>query len=55
MATIVAVRFNPKLIAFFQRLRDRGKPFKLAIVAAMRKLLTILNAIARDFYAAQTS
>ncbi|MFD1013830.1 IS110 family transposase, partial [Shinella fusca] len=31
-----------------QRLRGRGKPFKLAMVATIRKLMTILNAIARS-------
>jgi len=48
MATLVAVRFNPPLKAFYQRLVDRGKPKKLALTAAMRKLLTILNAMIRD-------
>jgi transposase len=47
MATMVAIRFNPALRAFYQRLRA-SRPPKVAIVAAMRKLLTILNAILRD-------
>jgi transposase len=42
------VRCNPVLRAFFRRLRAAGKPAKVALTAAMRKLLTILNAIARD-------
>lgn len=53
MAAIIAVRFNPKFQAFYQRLRQAGKPFKVAIVAAMRKLLVLLNAMMHDFYAAQ--
>lgn len=48
MATLSAVRFNPSLKAFYCRLRDAGKLPKVALVAAMRKLLTILNAIARS-------
>lgn len=48
MATLVAVRRNPILAAFYQRLRARGRPAKVALVAAMRKLLTILNAMLRD-------
>lgn len=48
MATLVAVRRNPVLAAFYQRLRTRGRPAKVALVAAMRKLLTILNAMLRD-------
>lgn len=48
MACLTAIRHNPRLRAFYQSLRTAGKPPKLAIVAAMRKLLTILNAILRD-------
>lgn len=48
MATQVAVRFNPVLKAFYQQLRARGKTPKVALTACMRKLLTILNAVARD-------
>jgi transposase len=48
MATLTAVRFNPALRTFYQRLVAAGKPKKLALVAAMRKLLTVLNAILRD-------
>ena len=46
MATLSATRYNPVIRAFFERLRAAGKPFKLAMTAAMRKLLTILNAMA---------
>ena len=45
MATLVATRFNPKIRAFYIRLLAQGKPKKLALVAAMRKLLTILNTL----------
>jgi transposase len=48
MAAIVAIRHNPVLRAFYERLLAAGKPKKVAIVAAMRKLLTILNAMLRD-------
>lgn len=47
MAAIVAARHNAPLKAFYLRLVDRGKPAKLALTACMRKLLCILNAIAR--------
>jgi transposase len=48
MAALVASRRNPVIHAFYQRLRAAGKPAKVALTACMRKLLTILNAIARD-------
>lgn len=48
MATLVAVRHNPVIAAFYQRLRQAGKLPKVALVACMRKLLIILNAILRD-------
>lgn len=48
MATLTATRFNPVIQAFYRRLRHAGKPFKVAITACMRKLITILNAIVRD-------
>ncbi len=47
-AAIVASRFNPELRAFRDRLIAAGKPFKVAIIAVGRKLLTILNAMVRD-------
>ena len=43
-----AARFNPVLRSLYQRLRQAGKPPELAFVAVARKLLTILNAIARE-------
>jgi len=48
MATLVATRFNPVIRDFYARLLAAGKPRKLALVACMRRLLTILNAMARD-------
>jgi transposase len=48
MATFSAIQFNPVLRAFFDRLRAAGKPYKVALTASMRKLLTILNAMVRD-------
>ncbi|HET8611557.1 MAG TPA: IS110 family transposase, partial [Sphingomonas sp.] len=42
---IVAIRCNPALRPFHQRLRAEGKPPKVAIVAAMRKLLIAANAM----------
>ena len=45
MATLTATRHNPTLAAFYRRLRTAGKPAKVALVATMRKLLTILNAM----------
>ena len=48
MATLSAIRANAVIAAFYKRFIDAGRPRKLAIVAAMRKLLVILNAILRD-------
>jgi transposase len=48
MATITAMRCNPAIRTFAQRLKKAGKRPKVVITACMRKLLTILNAIARD-------
>ncbi len=47
MGALVATRWNPVLRQFYQRLRAAGKPAKVALVACMRKLLTILNAMVR--------
>ena len=48
LAAMTASRFNPVLRDLYDRLRQAGKPPKLAFVAVARKLLTILNAIARE-------
>lgn len=47
MATLVAIKYNPQVSAFYQRLVNRGKEKKVALVACMRKLLIILNAMLR--------
>ncbi len=48
MAALVASKYNPVIRASYHRLRAAGKPAKLALTACMRKLLIILNAIARS-------
>ena len=48
MSTLSAIRFNPIIRPFYQRLTNAGKCFKVAMVACMRKLLVILNAMVRD-------
>jgi transposase len=48
MATLAATRWNPKIRHFYQRLVAAGKPKKLALIACMRKFLTILNAMLRE-------
>jgi len=48
MAACSASRFNPVIREFYERLKAQGKPFKVAIVACMRKLLVMLNAMARN-------
>ena len=47
-AARVGARFNPKLKAFCERLAQKSKPGKVVLVAAMRKLLTILNAMLKS-------
>lgn len=48
MGALVATRFNPTIKEFYERLCARGKPKMVALVACMRKLLTILNAILKN-------
>lgn len=48
MATLVAIRHNPVIHDFYERLLANGKLKKVALVACMRKLLVILNAMIRD-------
>lgn len=48
MAALVGMRHNPVLREFYARLRAAGKPGKVALVACMRKLLTILNVMVRE-------
>lgn len=47
MSTMSAIRFNPVIKVFYQRLRAAGKVHKIAATACMRKLLVILNAMIR--------
>ncbi|MCS6266432.1 MAG: IS110 family transposase [Vampirovibrio sp.] len=48
MAVLSSVRHDERLKVFYERLRGVGKPAKVALVACIRKLLTILNAMVRD-------
>jgi transposase len=48
MAALTASRCNPVIRAFYQRLRNAGKPAKVALVACMRKILVILNAMLKN-------
>jgi len=48
MSVMVGIRCNDQIRSFYKRLRKQGKPAKVALVACMRKLLTILNAMIRD-------
>jgi transposase len=48
MSAMVASRHNPLIREFYERLVEAGKPKKVALVACMRKLLVILNAVMRD-------
>jgi transposase len=48
MAASIARRFNPAIRRFYDRLLGKGKPAQVVLVACMRKLLTMLNAVARD-------
>lgn len=47
MATMTAIQHNQRIREFYERLRDRGKEGKVALVAAMRKLLVILNTMVK--------
>lgn len=47
MAAIVAIRHNPAIKAFYQHLKEKGKQSKVAIVACMRKLLSIVNLLVK--------
>jgi len=48
MAALTAARHNPVIKEFYQRLRANQKPFKVAITACMRKLLSIINVMVRE-------
>ncbi|HEX6322263.1 MAG TPA: IS110 family transposase [Vicinamibacterales bacterium] len=55
MPTVVAARHNPVIRAFYLRLRDNGKPRKVALIAAMHKLVIILNAMIKHQQAWKTA
>jgi transposase len=48
MGALIATHHNPTIKEFYERLLASGKPKKVALVACMRKLLSILNALMRD-------
>ena len=48
MATLSAIRHNPTIKAFYKHLKAKGKESKVAIVACMRKLITILNLLIKN-------
>ncbi len=48
MAAMVACRYNPEMAEFYGRLKERGKPHKIAVTAVMRKLVVTANALLRD-------
>jgi transposase len=48
MATLSAVRFNPAIRTFYQRLLEQDKRKKAALIASMRKLLLLLNAVVKQ-------
>jgi transposase len=48
MSTLSAIRYNPIIQPQYEQLVKRGKAKKVAIIACMRKMLTILNAMLRD-------
>lgn len=51
VAALPAIRFDPNMKAVFDRLKAKGKPGKVALVAVMRKMIIILNAKMRDYQA----
>jgi len=48
MLTLVAVRFNPQMMALYHRLQARGKPKKATLVAVMRKLLVLAYGVLKS-------
>jgi transposase len=55
MAALVAIRFNPPIKAFYERLIQKGKLKKVAIIACMHKLLIVLNAMMKNNHTWVTS
>ena len=48
MAATSAKAWNPDMKATYERLREKGKPHKVALVAVMRQLIVLANALLRD-------
>ncbi len=48
MAAMAACMYNPEMAEFCGRLKERGKPHKVAVTAVMRKLIVTANALLRD-------
>lgn len=48
IATLASLRCNPVIRAHYRQLRERGLPGKVALIACLRRLLTILNAMLRE-------
>ena len=48
MAALTAARYNPVLSSFYKRLRDRGKPAKVALIAVARRLIELLNLLLKN-------
>lgn len=51
LAALPAIRLEPKLRDFYLHLKNNGKPGKLAVIAVVRKIITILNVRLQLFYA----
>jgi transposase len=51
IAALPAIRFDPDMKALFERLKAKGKPGKVALVAVMRKMIIVLNARMPDYRA----
>jgi transposase len=47
MAALSAIKHNPVIKKFYERLIEKGKPFKVAITACMRKMVTIMNVMVK--------
>ena len=48
MAALSTIRYNPTIKSFYERLIEKGKPFKVAITACMRKMISIMNVMVKD-------
>jgi transposase len=48
MAALSAIRYNPTIKSFYERLIEKGKPLKVAITACMREMISIMNVMVKD-------